>query len=64
VASYHSPPPFELVGGKDIALFQNTTNPPLTPLNYRYGKQYGVEFTANYTVLQRIFESRCAKCQG
>src|ERR1700733_3694824 len=27
-----SPPPFELVGGKDIALFQNTTNPPLTPL--------------------------------
>jgi outer membrane cobalamin receptor len=101
---YLSPPPFELVGGKDIALFQNTTNPPLTPLaasplaehanyydlgvqqkimraltlgldtyykqsvnlidegqfgapiiltpfNYRYGKQYGVEFTANYTVL-------------
>jgi outer membrane receptor for ferrienterochelin and colicins len=100
---YLSPPPFELVGGKDIALFQNTTNPPLTPLaasplaehanyydlgvqqkimraltlgldtyykqsvnlidegqfgapiiltpfNYRYGKQYGVEFTANYTV--------------
>ncbi|MHB8477432.1 MAG: TonB-dependent receptor [Steroidobacteraceae bacterium] len=99
---YLSPPPFELVGGKDIALFQNTTNPPLTPLaasplaeranyydlgvqqkimreltlgldtyykqsanlidegqfgapiiltpfNYRYGKQYGVEFTANYT---------------
>ena len=27
---YLSPPPFELVGGKDIALFQNTTNPPLT----------------------------------
>ncbi len=25
-----SPPPFELVGGKDIALFQNTTSPPLT----------------------------------
>ncbi|MGC2028388.1 MAG: TonB-dependent receptor, partial [Steroidobacteraceae bacterium] len=100
---YLSPPPFELVGGKDIALFQNTTNPPLTPLatsplaehanyydlgvqqkimraltlgldtyykqsvnlidegqfgapiiltpfNYRYGKQYGVELTANYTV--------------
>ncbi len=100
---YLSPPPFELVGGKDIALFQNTTNPPLTPLatsplaehanyydlgvqqkimraltlgldtyykqsvnlidegqfgapiiltpfNYRYGKQYGAEFTANYTV--------------
>jgi outer membrane cobalamin receptor len=100
---YLSPPPFELVGGKDIALFQNTTNPPLTPLatsplaehanyydlgvqqkimraltlgldtyykqsvnlidegqfgapiiltpfNYRYGKQYGAELTANYTV--------------
>jgi outer membrane receptor for ferrienterochelin and colicins len=100
---YLSPPPFELVGGKDIALFQNTTSPPLTPVttsplaeranyydlgvqqkfaraltlgldtyykqsvnlidegqfgapiiltpfNYRYGKQYGVEFTANYTV--------------
>jgi outer membrane receptor for ferrienterochelin and colicins len=99
---YLSPPPFELVGGKDIALFQNTTNPPLTPLatpplaehanyydlgvqqkmtheltvgidtfykqsvnlidegqfgapiiltpfNYRYGKQYGAELTANYT---------------
>src|SRR5579863_8933058 len=102
-ARYLSPPPFELVGGKDIALFQNTTNPPLTPqatsplaekanyydlglqqkvlgaltlgvdtyykhsvnlidegqfgapiiltpFNYRYGKQYGVEVTANYTV--------------
>ena len=101
-ARYLSPPPFELVGGKDIALFQNTTNPPLTPeatsplaeqanyydlglqqkitrqltlgvdtyykqstnlidegqfgapiiltpFNYRYGKQYGAEFTANYT---------------
>jgi outer membrane cobalamin receptor len=100
---YLSPPPFELVGGKDIALFQNTTSPPLTPVttsplaeranyydlgvqqkiaraltlgldtyykqsvnlidegqfgapiiltpfNYRYGKQHGVEFTANYTV--------------
>jgi outer membrane receptor for ferrienterochelin and colicins len=100
---YMSPPPFELVGGKDIALFQSTTSPPnssvadapkaehanyydlgvqqkisraltlgvdtyykqsvnlidegqfgapiiLTPFNYRYGKQYGVEFTANYTV--------------
>ena len=100
---YLSPPPFELVGGKDIALFQNTTSPPLslradspsaekanyydlgvqqkvlgaltlgvdtyykqsvnlidegqfgapiilTPFNYRYGKQYGVEFSANYTV--------------
>jgi outer membrane receptor protein involved in Fe transport len=102
-ARYLSPPPFELVGGKDIALFQNTTSPPnslaadspsaeranyydlgvqqkvlraltlgvdtyykqsvnlidegqfgapiiLTPFNYRYGKQYGVEFTASYTV--------------
>ncbi len=99
---YMSPPPFELVGGKDIALFQNTTSPPatpqaasplaehanyydlgvqqkvtpaltlsvdtyykqsvnlidegqfgapiiLTPFNYRYGKQYGAEFLANYT---------------
>jgi len=27
---YLSPPPFELVGGKDIAQFANTTNPPLT----------------------------------
>jgi hypothetical protein len=102
-ARYLSPPPFELVGGKDVALFQNTTSPAssliadspsaehanyydlgvqqkvfsaltlgvdtyykqsvnlidegqfgapiiLTPFNYRYGKQYGVEFTANYTV--------------
>jgi outer membrane receptor protein involved in Fe transport len=100
---YFSPPPFELVGGKDVALFQNTTSPALSPLadppsaeranyydfgvqqkvfsaltlgvdtyykqsvnlidegqfgapiiltpfNYRYGKQYGVEFSANYTV--------------
>src|ERR1700690_2922599 len=99
---YFSPPPFELVGSKDIALFANTTaaapspeaSPPLaesanyydlgvqqritheftvgldtyykqstnlidegqfgapiilTPFNYRYGKQYGAEFTANYT---------------
>jgi len=99
---YLTPPPFELVGGKDIALFQNTTTPALspqatpplperanyydigvqqkftreftvgvdtyykqsvnlidegqfgapiilTPFNYRYGKQYGAEFTANYT---------------
>ncbi|MFI4889041.1 MAG: TonB-dependent receptor [Steroidobacterales bacterium] len=29
---YLSPPPFELVGGKDIALFNNTTNAPLSPL--------------------------------
>jgi outer membrane cobalamin receptor len=101
-ARYLSPPPFELVGGKDIALFQNTSSPAsssvtgspsaeranyydlgvqqrvraltlgidtyykqsvnlidegqfgapiiLTPFNYRYGKQYGVDFTANYTV--------------
>jgi outer membrane receptor for ferrienterochelin and colicins len=101
-ARYMSPPPFELVGGKDIALFENTTSPPLTPeatsplaekanyydlgvqqkithdfvvgidtyykqsvnlidegqfgapivltpFNYRYGKQYGGEFTSNYT---------------
>ena len=99
---YMSPPPFELVGGRDISLFMNTTNPPLTPqatsplaehanyydfgvqqkfthaltigvdtyykqstnlidegqfgapiiltpFNYRYGKQYGVEVAANYT---------------
>jgi outer membrane cobalamin receptor len=102
---YLSPPPFELVGAKDVALFQNTTSPPLstgatpplperanyfdlglqqrisrefsvgvdsyykqsvnlidegqfgapiilTPFNYRFGKQYGVEFTANYTSRQ------------
>jgi outer membrane receptor for ferrienterochelin and colicins len=107
---YLSPPPFELVGGKDIALFENTTNPPLTPeatsplaeqanyydfgvqqritqifvvaidtyykqstnlidegqfgapiiltpFNYRYGKQYGVEFTANYT--EQDFTAYC-----
>jgi outer membrane receptor for ferrienterochelin and colicins len=101
-ARYLSPPPFELVGGKDISLFQNTTAPPaspqadsplaeranyydigvqqkvgrnltigvdtyakqsinlidegqfgapiiLTPFNYRYGKQYGIEGTINYT---------------
>jgi outer membrane cobalamin receptor len=99
---YLSPPPFELVGSKDIALFQNTTSPAassqadsplperanyydlgvqqkitheltvgldtyykqshnlidegqfgapiiLTPFNYLYGKQYGAEFTINYT---------------
>jgi len=28
---YMSPPPFELVGSKDIALFQNTTSPPASP---------------------------------
>lgn len=102
-ARYLTPPPFELVGGKDIALFANTTSPPLssqadvpkaeranyydlglqqkltheltmgldsyykqsdnlidegqfgapiilTPFNYRYGKQYGVELTTNYTI--------------
>jgi outer membrane receptor for ferrienterochelin and colicins len=102
-ARYLSPPPFELVGGKDIALFENTTSPPLspeaavplpeqanyydlgvqqkvtrrltvgvdtyykqsvnlidegqfgapiilTPFNYRYGKQYGAEFTTSYTL--------------
>ncbi len=100
---YLSPPPFELVGAKDIALFENTSYPPLTPeaapplaetanyydmgvqqkiahdftvgldtyykqsanlidegqfgapiiltpFNYRYGKQYGAELTANYTI--------------
>jgi outer membrane receptor for ferrienterochelin and colicins len=99
---YMSPPPFELVGGKDIGLFTNTSSPPLTPqatsplaehanyydlgvqqkitqaftvgvdtyykqsvnlidegqfgapiiltpFNYRYGKQYGVEVPINYT---------------
>ncbi len=99
---YLSPPPFELVGAKDIALFANTSSPAassqanlplperanyydvgaqhkfssafslgvdtyykqstnlidegqfgapiiLTPFNYRFGKQYGAEFTANYT---------------
>src|ERR1017187_1895454 len=100
---YLSPPPFELVGSKDVALFANTTaaaptheaSPPLaesanyydlgvqqkithdfaigldtyykqsanlidegqfgapiilTPFNYRYGKQYGAEFTASYAI--------------
>jgi outer membrane receptor protein involved in Fe transport len=28
---YFSPPPFELVGAKDIALFSNTTSPALSP---------------------------------
>jgi outer membrane receptor for ferrienterochelin and colicins len=104
-ARYISPPPFELIGGRDIAKFENTTSPPLTPLadapqaeranyydlgvqqkitpaltlgidtyykqsadlidegqfgapiiltpfNYRYGKQYGAEFTANYTTAE------------
>ena len=99
---YLSPPPFELVGGKDIALFSGTSSPPLsqaadlplperanyydigvqhkvtpaltvgldtydkqsqnlidegqfgapvilTPFNYRWGRQYGAELTANYT---------------
>src|ERR1700722_17427965 len=99
---YLSPPPFELVGGKDVTLFASTSSPPLspqdalpqaehanyydagveqkvtrhltigldtyykqstnlidegqfgapiilTPFNYRYGKQYGAEFIANYT---------------
>jgi outer membrane receptor for ferrienterochelin and colicins len=101
-ARYLSPPPFELVGAKDIALFENTTSAPLspqaapplperanyydlgvrqrispgfsvgldtyykqssdlidegqfgapiilTPFNYRFGKQYGAGFTANYS---------------
>ena len=35
----------------------------LTPFNYRYGKQYGVEFTANYTSAGsfRLFQSGGAK---
>jgi hypothetical protein len=102
-ARYMSPPPFELVGAKDVTLFQNTTSPALspgataplperanyydigvqqkvgrpltlgidtyakqstnlidegqfgapiilTPFNYRYGKQYGIEGTLNYTI--------------
>ena len=28
---YLSPPPFELVGGKDITLFESTSSPPLSP---------------------------------
>jgi hypothetical protein len=100
---YISPPPFELVGGKDIALFESTSSPPLTaeataplaeranyydfgvqqkvnraltlgadsyykqsvnlidegqfgapiiltPFNYRFGKQFGLELTGSYTV--------------
>jgi outer membrane receptor protein involved in Fe transport len=99
---YFSPPPFELVGGKTISKFIDTTSPPLspadasplperadyldlglqqkvassltlgldsyfkrsrnlidegqfgapiilTPFNYRYGRQYGIEFSSNYT---------------
>jgi outer membrane receptor protein involved in Fe transport len=99
---YLSPPPFELVGGKTVSKFIDTTSPPLssgdtlplperadyfdvgvqqkvassltlgldsyykrshnlidegqfgapiilTPFNYRYGRQYGVEFSSNYT---------------
>lgn len=99
---YFSPPPFELVGGRTLALFAGTTaaaqvmedTPPLaekanyydigieqrfnagfttgvdtyykqsvnlidegqfgapiilTPFNYRYGQQYGAEFTGSYT---------------
>ena len=101
-ARYFSPPPFELVGAKEVAQFDNTTNAPLsqgtdlpqperahyydigisqkisrdltvaldsylkqssnlidegqfgapiilTPFNYRYGKQMGVEATLNYS---------------
>src|SRR5262249_35922504 len=99
-ARYFSPPPFELVANRTIALFANTTAAPsvtrndtpkaeranyydvgaqqkidaftlgvdayykqsrnlvdegqfgapiiLTPFNYRYGRQYGIEFTASY----------------
>jgi outer membrane receptor protein involved in Fe transport len=101
-ARYLSPPPFELVGNRDIALFVHTTSPPLspgatpplperanyydvgaqqkffdaltvgldsyykqsihlidegqfgapiilTPFNYRFGRQYGVELSASYS---------------
>ena len=100
---YFSPPPIELVGTTDIALFANTTNAPastldttpqaeradyydmgftqmvgdqfkfgidsfykkskdmidegqfgapiiLTPFNYQRGRQYGLEFTGDYTL--------------
>jgi outer membrane receptor protein involved in Fe transport len=100
---YFSPPPIELVGNTDIALFNNTTNAPaitqdntpvaeradyydagftqqlgsqvklgidsfykmskdmidegqfgapivLTPFNYARGRQYGLEFTGDYTL--------------
>jgi len=99
---YLSPPPFELVGGKTVSKFTDTSSPPLspgaslplperanyfdlgvqqkvarsltlgldsyfkesrnlidegqfgapiilTPFNYRYGRQYGVEFSGNYS---------------
>ncbi|HVW67679.1 MAG TPA: TonB-dependent receptor [Steroidobacteraceae bacterium] len=100
---YFSPPPFELIGGKSLNLFNNTTYASavtldtaplaesanyydvgiqqqfpfgftagldtyykqstnlidegqfgapiiLTPFNYRYGQQYGVELTLNYVI--------------
>lgn len=100
---YFSPPPFELVGGRTLALYAGTTQYPavplatpplpekanyydvglqqqltaslsvgldsyykqssdlvdegqfgapiiLTPFNYRHGKQYGLELTANYVL--------------
>jgi outer membrane receptor protein involved in Fe transport len=100
---YLSPPPFELVGGKTVSKFIDTTSPPLsaqatlplperanyfdlgvqqkfaqsltlgldsyfkdsrnlidegqfgapiilTPFNYRYGRQLGLELSGNYTV--------------
>jgi outer membrane receptor protein involved in Fe transport len=99
---YLSPPPFELVGGKTVSKFLDTTSPPLspgdtpplperadyfdlgvqqkllssltlgldsyykhshdlidegqfgapiilTPFNYLYGRQYGIEFSGNYS---------------
>jgi outer membrane receptor for ferrienterochelin and colicins len=99
---YLSPPPFELVGGKTVSKFADTSSPPLspgaslplperanyfdlgvqqkvarsltlgldsyikesrnlidegqfgapiilTPFNYRYGRQYGLEFSGNYS---------------
>ena len=116
---YLSPPPFELVGGKDIGLFLNTTNPPqtnqatsplaeranyydlgvqqkinralttgldiyykqsvnlidegqfgapiiLTPFNYRFGKQEGVEWTTTYTseAFTAYFNAAVQSAQG
>ncbi|HMD72897.1 MAG TPA: TonB-dependent receptor [Steroidobacteraceae bacterium] len=116
---YLSPPPFELVGGKDIGLFLNTTNPPLTPqatsplaeranyydfgvqqkftaaltmgldfyykqsvnlidegqfgapiiltpFNYRFGKQEGVEWTTTYTSggLSAYFNAAAQSARG
>jgi len=55
---YFSPPPFELVGAKDIALFQNTTSPALSkgdtaPLPERanyYDAGIQQKITAEFTI--------------